>query len=176
MRGKLQIDEKGNLWCHSCEKYRDIRYFHKDINNSYRKFRSKTCTTCTKKRCHNIYIRKKGEEALNKILSNILSNARFRAKKNNLEFNLDIMFLKELFIKQEGKCAISGIELTYIIGSNKINTNISIDKINPNNGYTKDNVQLASVLYNTMKYNLTMDELYESCSIILKNRKENIND
>ena len=49
--------------------------------------------------------------------------------------------------------------------------NVSIDKINPNLGYTQNNIQLVCSAVNTMKYVLTMEELYMFCEAILRNRK-----
>lgn len=41
--------------------------------------------------------------------------------------------------KQKGKCALTGIPMT-VTKSGRTNTNISIDRIDSNKGYTKDNV------------------------------------
>ena len=51
--------------------------------------------------------------------------------------------------------------------------NISIDRINSDLGYTKDNIQLVSAMINRMKSDLTSKEFIDFCSII-SNYNKNI--
>lgn len=89
------------------------------------------------------------------------------SKKRDARSELDIQFLTELWDKQKGLCAISGLPMTYKAGEGKVNTNVSIDQIIPGMGYTKDNVQLVTYSANLMKGTLTMAELYTMCEQIL---------
>lgn len=72
---------------------------------------------------------------------------------------MSLDFLEDLYNKQNGKCAISGFDMTYITGSGRVPTNISIDRIDSNIGYVRDNVQLVCIQANKMKAELTMKEL-----------------
>ena len=76
----------------------------------------------------------------------------------------------ESYEKQKGKCAISGIEMTYITGAKKgyIAHNASIDRIDSSMGYTKENVQLVCTIINFMKSNLSQEELVFYCEQIIK--------
>ncbi len=47
--------------------------------------------------------------------------------------------------------------------------NISIDRINSDLGYTKNNIQLVSAMINRMKSDLTSKEFIDFCSIISNN-------
>lgn len=80
-------------------------------------------------------------------------------------------FLQKLYEKQNGLCAISGIEMSYVAGQGRIGTNISIDRIDPDKGYTQDNIQLVTCDVNRIKGVLSMNELYELCTNIIKNKK-----
>lgn len=58
--------------------------------------------------------------------------------------------------------------MTYKFYEGRVNTNLSIDRINSSKGYTKDNVQLVTMAANQMKNDLTLDELIVMCSNIIK--------
>jgi hypothetical protein len=80
--------------------------------------------------------------------------------------DLDIDFLCNLFDKQNGKCAISGRDMTFICGKGVIPTNISIDRINPLGEYTEENVRLVCRQANCMKQRFSDEELAEWCKDI----------
>lgn len=93
--------------------------------------------------------------------------SRGKAKYQTLEFNISKEFILELYKRQNGKCAISGLEMTYIEGSGRHLKNMSID---PTKGYTEDNVQLVCAQVNMMKSDMSLEELYTFCEAILKNK------
>ena len=73
-----------------------------------------------------------------------------------------------LYEDQDGKCAISGIEMTYLNGEGKVLTNISLDRISSQEGYVEGNIQLVCRQVNTMKWELGVDELRNWCRVILE--------
>lgn len=83
-----------------------------------------------------------------------------RSKKNGMDFNLTPEYLKKLFEKQEGICAITGKKIELTKG------NLSLDRINPSKGYTMGNVQWTIKKINMIKQEMTMKELVEFCQII----------
>jgi hypothetical protein len=99
-------------------------------------------------------------------------NSKKRAKELNIDISCDD--IKELYIKQNGLCALTGIKMTtdtYMTKGNQhiINKmNISIDRINSDLGYTKENIQLVGAIINRMKSDLTNDEFINFCFIITK--------
>lgn len=97
----------------------------------------------------------------------ITRNAKQRAKKAGLAFDLDVPFMQELLNKQQGCCAISGVELTFCKGAGHVSTNASIDRIEPGKGYTRHNVQLVAWQVNIMKHNLGTTQLIEWCRLII---------
>ena len=58
--------------------------------------------------------------------------------------------------------------MTFEQGNGRISTNVSIDQINPKEGYTIGNIQLVCMAINQMKSDLNMDEVYMFCEGILK--------
>lgn len=78
-----------------------------------------------------------------------------KRKPHNEEWVLTADDLHELYVAQEGRCALSGVLLTYYHdGTGRIDFNASIDRKNPLIGYTKDNVHLVCDRVNTMKHTL----------------------
>lgn len=61
--------------------------------------------------------------------------------------------------------------MTYIQGSGRHLKNMSIDRIDPNKGYTKDNVQLVCAQVNMMKSDMSLEELYMFCEAKIKNNE-----
>lgn len=91
------------------------------------------------------------------------------SKKKGERRNLSIEFLLNLYNKQQGLCAISGVKMTHLTGNGRVPTNISIDRIDSNKGYDEDNVQLVCRQVNIMKSELSLEELKSWCSNILNN-------
>jgi hypothetical protein len=80
-------------------------------------------------------------------------------KKKKERRDLSIDTLMEIYERQEGKCALTGIEMTYTTGEGRVPTNISIDQIIPSAGYTPDNIRLVCTQANKMKMELTDADL-----------------
>lgn len=100
-------------------------------------------------------------------LKGILTNTKHRTKKLGLEFDIDKEFIEGLLIKQNNRCAYSGIEFSKTDGF----TQMSIDRINSKKGYTKDNVQLVILAINYMKQDYPEDVFIELCKKVAENRK-----
>lgn len=101
-------------------------------------------------------------------LSYITRGARQRAKQSGIEYDIDAEFLKVLLKQQGGLCAISRVSLTFIKGQGHIATNASLDRIDSARGYTKDNIQLVAHQVNTMKSNMSVNQLVAWCKSILE--------
>lgn len=81
------------------------------------------------------------------------SGARQRAKTTGIPFNLDV---SDIIIPDY--CPILGIALAPNRGKVKDNS-ATVDRIVPELGYTKGNIQVLSHKANAMKYNATPEEL-----------------
>lgn len=96
---------------------------------------------------------------IKKLYLTLVHNTDRRAKKT--EIDITEQTIKELYQIQEGKCKITGKYMSYIgYQNNGLNKwNISVNRIDSNKNYTKDNIQLVCAIVNTMKSDLTNDEL-----------------
>ena len=87
-------------------------------------------------------------------------DAKRKRSKKGIEFKegFNLEHLDYLWKKQKGRCALSGIKMTYIKGQNIVLTNVSPDRIDSNKHYEVGNVQLVCHTYNSMKSSYTMKE------------------
>lgn len=111
-----------------------------------------------------------------------ISGAMFRqiknsADKRNIEFNITIEFLDQLFKMQNKKCALSGLDISlpYQDQDRSVgNYTASLDRINSNIGYIEENVQWVHKWVNKMKQNLQEDEFLFLCDAIVKHSDKEI--
>jgi hypothetical protein len=128
---------------------------------------SAECRSCFRKRSSKNQKARHHGGSVDYHLVFITRNTRQRARKAGIEYDIDAEFIRTLLEAQRGRCAISGVQLTFTKGEGHISTNASIDRIDPSKGYTKDNVQLVACQVNTMKSNLSFTQLAEWCQLIL---------
>jgi len=135
--------------CNKCERELTRDEFHKDSSCS--KGHHSICKECRKGNRNPI--------------SELVSNARYRAKKSNREFNITKQYIRNLKSFQDNKCALSGKEMIW----NKSDPHAaSIDRINSNKGYTKENTQLVCKFVNRMKSFYQDSTLIEFCKKVVE--------
>ncbi len=95
-----------------------------------------------------------------------ISNARQNSKRNpERDFNIDAEYMYQMWKNQNGLCALSNQIL--LLKKNTPYT-LSIDKIYPNKGYIKGNVQWVIWAANRAKGDLTIQELLLLCNNIIE--------
>lgn len=87
------------------------------------------------------------------------------ASHRNIEFNVSIEYLWNLFLNQDRKCAITG---DYINNFKQA----SLDRIDSNKGYIEGNVQWVTYQANVSKHTMTMEQLYEFCKKVLNHANQ----
>lgn len=172
---KVTLEENwkdGKLKCFICGEYLDENCFQSSGHYEYRNHKDKRCTKC--KTAQNKLVRTSysSNQKLDKILRNRLDGALRRATKKNIPFDIDLDLIKDLWNKQEGKCAISDIDMTYELDSGRVYSNVSIDQINPSKGYTKDNIQLVCMSINQLKSDFDMNTVFKICNGIISNARK----
>lgn len=94
-----------------------------------------------------------------------------RAKSKGQEFNISIEYIWQLFLNQNKKCALSGLDIDFFTGfvnKDKKNTNekASLDRIDSTKGYIEGNVQWVHKDVNRMKMDLGEDYFYKLCQAV----------
>ena len=92
-------------------------------------------------------------------------------RKLELDSSIDGLYLISLFESQNGKCAISGVEISLSTGWN-IKCTASIDRRDNNKGYIKDNIQWVHKDINKMKHAYTQEYFVNMCKQVAKNNEE----
>ena len=100
------------------------------------------------------------------------SSLKRGAGKRGFVFDLEIKYGWELFQKQNGCCAISGVPLTFSTNRrrNYKNQTASLDRIDSEKGYVKNNVWWVHKDVNKIKSNLTLEELQKWSKLIASHR------
>jgi len=93
------------------------------------------------------------------------------ADNRDLGFSITIEDAWKQFQKQDGRCALSGMKLSLAghKGSYSERT-ASLDRIDNNKGYTKDNIQWLHKDVNWMKGKFETDRFLELCSLITEHK------
>lgn len=89
------------------------------------------------------------------IIKRMLKDAKKRAKRKNIEFNI-----KDKEMQLTKICPVLGLELKCGDGICSSNSP-TIDRKDNSRGYTLDNVQIISFKANSIKGNATSDEIYK---------------
>ena len=100
-----------------------------------------------------------------KITGRFWSSIQQSAKVRNLDFNITIEYIWDLFNHQNGKCKISR---SYIYFGSSKNT-ASLDRIDSKKGYIKGNVQWVHKIVNQMKWDSNQEEFIQWCKQIANN-------
>ncbi len=141
--------------------------------------RSKSCG------CKKLDDRNNKYEGVGELSTVFLNDFRRNRRKKGKQFDDDVdsEFLWNLFLKQDRKCALSGVQLhlnrKYSQQKNRpgrirregLHQTASIDRIDSTKGYTRDNVQWVHANVNHMKMRMTNENFIEWCKKIAQYRE-----
>ena len=159
---------EGNKLCNKCNIIKDVNEFSNDCKNS--DGLRNVCKACSINHMYNIGSTFDG--FIKMLYYDLISNA----KKRDIQVNITINDIKSQYNNQIGLCALTRFKLTWTKYPNKSEThinnkyNISVDRIDSNKDYTKDNIQLVCAMTNIIKYRLSSDKFIEICKKISKNK------
>lgn len=95
-----------------------------------------------------------------------------RNGKNASDVGITIEQAWDLFLKQERRCALSGVLIKFGIGRSD-ETTASLDRIDSNHGYLIDNVQWVHKWVNIMKLDHTKQEFFNWVKLIYEHNRLN---
>lgn len=91
------------------------------------------------------------------LATTLYNRSKDSAIKRGLDFNLTKEYINALLDKQNHKCFYTGIKFTE---EKNIFNQPSIDRIDSNIGYVEGNIVICTVIANTIKQELTINNLY----------------
>lgn len=121
------------------------------------------CIHCSREKRRKEIIKKNG--AVGDLRINKVWKIKKGAIARNLEYNVSMEYLWDLYNKQNRKCAITGDDIPDI-------HNASLDRIDSSKGYVEGNVQWTTNIANICKYTLTMPELIEFCKKVINHANQ----
>ena len=103
---------------------------------------------------------KQNEWVKNNYLHYRVTGSRARAKECGIPFNITVDDVQEVWEKQGGKCYYT--DQPMILGPSPRRWQcVSIDRVDSNRGYEKDNIVLCRGIVNLVKNELSVSELLE---------------
>lgn len=99
------------------------------------------------------------------------SNIKNGARNRGIKFAISIEKAWEIFLIQNKKCILSGIDLHFNSRDHLFDGNASLDRIDSNIGYILENIQWVDKRINLMKHYLPEEEFLNLCVKIVKYKK-----
>lgn len=115
---------------------------------------------------------KKDRRLISAIRNRITSSKSRNTKRSNTPFDIDLDYMYTLWNYQKGLCALTGYPMVI---DGHTNLRLSIDKIKPNLGYTKGNVQWTIFSANRAKGDLSSKDFIKMCKMIIERATTNEN-
>lgn len=94
-----------------------------------------------------------------------------KGTRRPLELSITKEYAWNLFLKQNKRCALSGIELKFPTKNKDRSYNISMDRIDSSLGYIEGNVQWVHKDVNFMKRTYSQEYFIGLCKLIAENNK-----
>ncbi len=153
----LQLN-KINRRCVDCKKVKLFIFFDQ-------KHKRRQCLKCkTAQAVHRV------NRSPKSYIRNLIVQLRYSRKKQGHKWDIGKKEIYQLYLNQEGKCALSGVEMTHVRTHAEIGeTNISIDRIDPEGQYVISNIQLVCKRVNYMKHNKDQKTFLNWVSLIYNN-------
>ena len=163
--------------CPKCTEWKQaegsyVKYKQTSLKNSP-KYAS-WCKRCTAKKQAEYHKTTWGPEKLKfyaykrtKDIRSYLTYLRGKAVQRKKEC-ISVDALEVLWFAQEGKCALTGWEMTAELGKGVVPTNCSIDRIDSSLEYVPGNVQLVCRAANVAKHDLTVHDFLNLCKAVVE--------
>ena len=119
-------------------------------DNDIKNFYKRSSTQC--KKCS---IKKSSEWVNNNFIRSQFLQAKHRAKRDEIVFELTLEMIVGKYEKQGGKCKVSNIQLEL---RNNLWNSLSLDRVNSKIGYTDENTVLVTKFLNNSKNIYSMTE------------------
>lgn len=167
--------------CRKCKEEKPIFEYHKDKTKKYGV--TTICKPCARietrkyykantqhilehqRRYSKFYIPKHTKD-IDSRLKELCTKAKGRTNK---EFNLVPQNLIDLWAKQDGKCAYTGLPL--VPTANQFNT-VSLDRVDSSKGYIVGNIQLLCTAINRMKLDYDEKVFIQFCHLVSQHNKD----
>lgn len=96
-----------------------------------------------------------------------------KAVRRGIDFDVSKKFVEQMFLSQNKKCALSGLDIGFARRREVSRTTASLDRICSSLGYTENNVQWIHKDLNRMKNVYTNEQFIGWCELVANNFRRN---
>ena len=155
------MDEAGQLKvCKTCGQEKPLDQYRL-TNNRWR------CNEC--RACFQIRYRAYNKKPSVRV-RHMVFDMNKAARKKMFDCDITEADVFQMYDDQDGKCALTGYDMTLGSSDDIIEKQYaaSCDRIDNERGYTLDNVWLVAARANSLKSDMTLDDLLEWCKAVVK--------
>jgi hypothetical protein len=155
--------------CFTCKDMLDIELFRvkeKKQGRGKGKYINNVCTKCEQQAVTEYRRTDKG------LAAEIARRTKYRCKQLSLPYDLDKKWILERLDSISWKCELTGLPMNLRVDT-RVGFNwdsISVDRINPKGGYTKDNVRFVLNQINIFRQDASDDQMYMLAKALLDYR------
>ena len=152
---------EGSKTCNTCGETKPFSEFYKHIKNTANDGLAYNCKTC--------HAEKNRKRRADRPFENSLAQAKHRAAKHNLGFDLTETYLEEIWT---GTCPVFGTRFNLPGAASRTPQMPTLDRIIPHKGYVKGNVMWICDLANRIKQEATADQIQAVATWLQQTEKE----
>ena len=150
---KGQSAPEATAICTECHQSKPVAEFSTTDSGKYRKRKCRTCVQDNNRRTYS--------SSYQQYLMRVGYSLKHARKKQGFDWELESEDLIDLWQRQKGRCALTNVIMTHHRdGGGSKAFNASVDRINPEVGYLKENLQLVCYAVNMLKGSLAPDEFF----------------
>ena len=164
---------EGRWWHCKCDCGNEIDVPRKRLRHTGRGSKTRSCGCLSKEfssdRCTHNHPCWKGYGQISGAAWCNIRDGALKRRSRIIPFELSIEEAWALFEKQDRKCALTGLTLTFDSRQRCCDGNASLDRIDSSKGYFLGNVQWVDKRINLMKMALSQQEFIQMCKMVADN-------
>jgi len=153
-RVKIEYVDSEHIKCSKCKTIKHVKNFRNGRPGCPDAYRFSFCDLCRKTHSNKLQA-----EDVNLYLIEKYRRSKGRASREGLEFSLSRPEWVEIYHSQKGLCFYTDEKMVWEPGKGHFPNTISVDRIDNNKGYVKNNVVFCCRRINTVKSNFSLEEL-----------------
>jgi hypothetical protein len=150
----IEMVDQDTASCSKCQEVKPISEFLLNRRNAKYPYRLSYCN-----RCRLNQVNRSLRTSIERFLRDRCARLRRRCAQEGVHIDIDAAYLISLYRRQEGKCFYTDIPMEWDQAKGLRRHALSIDKITPAHGYVKGNVVLCVARVNTIKSDVSLDEM-----------------
>jgi hypothetical protein len=140
--------------CSKCGHVKPLSEFQKKKKEGQKTYQLSYCNKCVQAQC-------KGSKrrTIVSFMNDKWNYIRRRANKKSIPFGITLAELLIAYERQKGICLYTDEAMAWSIGDYNLKTSLSVDKVDPELGYTRENIVLCTRRANSIKQDMTLEEM-----------------